>query len=142
MILLDKSSIKVIKDYAQLPEVTCYVSQLNQVFMNLLNNAIDALEKQAEPRLITISTSIFTKESPIPNSQFAVIRIADNGLGISKEGQQKIFDPFFTTKPVGSGTGLGLAMAHQIIVDKHKGQLLVNSELGQGAEFIIELPLR
>lgn len=137
-----RSEIKVIKNYAQLPEVTCYASQMNQVFMNLLNNAIDALENKAEPRLITISTSMLTKDSPSSNSPFAVIRIADNGPGISKELQQKIFEPFFTTKPVGSGTGLGLAIAQQIVVEKHQGYLRVNSELGQGTELIIELPFR
>jgi signal transduction histidine kinase len=82
------------------------------------------------------------KDSSLPNSQFVVIRIADNGPGISKDIQQKILEPFFTTKPLGSGTGLGLAMAQQIVVEKHQGHLFVNSELGQGTELIIELPLR
>lgn len=143
--------IQVIKDYSQLPLVTCYASQLNQVFMHLLSNAIDALESQPEPRMITISTSTLTKESPsplissrgteIPNSQFAVIRIADNGPGMSEEVRQQMFDPFFTTKPVGSGTGLGLAISHQIVVEKHKGQISCVSAPGQGTELIVEIPV-
>lgn len=137
-----RPEIKVIKDYANLPEVTCYASQMNQVFMNLLNNAIDALENQAEPRLITISTSMLTKDSPSTNSQVVVISIADNGPGISKEVQHKIFDPFFTTKPVGSGTGLGLAMAQQIVVEKHGGQISCISTPGQKTELIVEIPVR
>lgn len=137
-----RPEIKVVKEYTKLPEVTCYASQLNQVLMNLLNNAIDALENQAEQRLITISTSMLRKDYPILNSQFVVICIADNGPGVSKELQKKIFDPFFTTKPVGTATGLGLAIAQQIVVEKHQGHLRINSELGQGTEFIIELPFR
>jgi two-component system NtrC family sensor kinase len=137
-----RPEIKVIKNYAQLPEITCYASQMNQVFMNLLDNAIEALENKTEPRLITISTSMLMKDSPIPNSQFVVIRIADNGSGISKELQPKIFEPFFTTKPIGNGTGLGLAMAQQIVVKKHGGQISCLSTPGQNTEFIVEIPVR
>jgi len=137
-----RPEIKIIRNYAKLPEFTCYASQMNQVFMNLLNNAIDALENQAEPRLITISTSMLAKDYPSPNSQFVVISIADNGPGISKEVQHKIFDPFFTTKPVGSGTGLGLAMALQIVVEKHGGQISCISTPGQKTELIVEIPVR
>jgi len=137
-----RPEIKIIRNYAKLPEFTCYASQMNQVFMNLLNNAIDALENQAEPRLITISTSMLAKDYPSPNSQFVVISIADNGPGISKEVQHKIFDPFFTTKPVGSGTGLGLAMAQQIVVEKHGGQISCISTPGQKTELIVEIPVR
>lgn len=96
----------VIKNYAALPKIKCYASQLNQVFMSLLDNAIDALSNQPEPRWITINTSIITKDYPI-----IVIKIADNGVGMSEEVRQKMFDPFFTTKPVGKGTGLGLAIS-------------------------------
>ncbi len=164
------SAIEVIKDYAQLPLVTCYASQMNQVFMNLLNNAIDALETQPHPRMITIRTEVISKVIPsngepanypnvvnasrsltslssqleepkTQNSGSVIIRIADNGSGISEEVQQKIFDPFFTTKPVGSGTGLGLSISHQIVVEKHGGQLHCISTLGQGTEFIVEIPL-
>jgi signal transduction histidine kinase len=119
--------IQVIKDYGQLPIVTCYASQLNQVFMNLLSNAIDALENQPSPRVITIRTSAGTgdwqlgtgkknpnHQSPIINPQFFVIRIADNGSGMNEDVLQKIFDPFFTTKPVGSGTGLGYPLVTRL----------------------------
>jgi signal transduction histidine kinase len=137
----NRPEIKVIKHYSQLPLVSCYASQLNQVFMNLLDNAIDALENQASPRVITISTSILIKESPIPSSQFAVIRIADNGPGMSEQVRQQMFDPFFTTKPVGNGTGLGLAISHQIVVEKHLGQISCVSTPGQGTEVIVEIPV-
>jgi signal transduction histidine kinase len=137
----NRPAIQLIKNYSQLPLVACYASQLNQVFMNLLDNAINALESQPEPRIITISTSILTKEYPIPNSQFAVIRIADNGLGMSEDVRQQIFDPFFTTKPVGSGTGLGLSISHQIVVEKHLGYISCVSASGQGTEMIVEIPV-
>ena len=159
-----RSEIKVIKDYDQLPLVTCYASQLNQVFMNLLSNAIDALETQVSPRVITIRTSVKTEEwgmengdkkdkgecyqLPITNSQLAisnpqyiVIRIADNGSGMNEEVCQKMFDPFFTTKPVGKGTGLGLSISHQIVVETHKGQISCISDPGQGTELIVEIPV-
>ncbi|MBD0302595.1 MAG: HAMP domain-containing histidine kinase, partial [Tolypothrix sp. T3-bin4] len=139
--------IQVIKNYSQLPKVTCYASQLNQVFMNLLNNAIDALETQSSPRLITINTeTISKKEQATSNNQqatadFVAIQIADNGCGINKEVLHKIFDPFFTTKPVGSGRGLGLFISHQIVVQQHGGQLNCVSSPGEGTEFIVEIPL-
>jgi signal transduction histidine kinase len=144
----------VIKDYGQLPLVTCYASQLNQVFMNLLSNAIDALENQPSPRVITIRTSAVTgdwelgteknpnHQSPIPNPQSVVIRITDTGSGMSEAVRQKIFDPFFTTKPIGRGTGLGLSISYQIVVEKHKGQISCISAPGQGTELIVEIPLK
>ncbi|HAA31359.1 MAG TPA: hypothetical protein DCE56_31170 [Cyanobacteria bacterium UBA8553] len=141
--------IEVIKDYGQLPAVTCYAGQLNQVIMNLLNNAIDALENQPAPRVITIRTSVASchgsvvntnNQQPITNC--IVIRIADNGSGMNEEVRKKVFDPFFTTKPVGSGTGLGLSISYQIIVEKHKGYISCVSALGQGTEFIVEIPVR
>jgi signal transduction histidine kinase len=140
----------VIKDYSQLPQVACYPSQLNQVFMNLLSNAIDALENQPSPRVITIHTSIqnskFKIQNEIPHTpylmpQFVIIRIADNGPGMSEDVQKQIFDPFFTTKPVGSGTGLGLSISYQIVVEKHQGQLSCISTLGRGTEFVVEIPI-
>ena len=150
-----RPAIKVIKDYSQLPRVTCYASQLNQVFMNLLSNAIDAIETQSSPRVITIRTSLGTgdwglgtgnweeeSQSLIPNSQYVVIQIADNGSGISEEVLHKIFDPFFTTKPVGSGTGLGLSISHQIVVEKHAGQLSCVSAPGEGTKMIVKIPVR
>lgn len=139
--------IEVIKNYGLLPKVTCYASQLNQVFMNLLSNAIDALETQPSPRVITIRTSAGTGDWELgtgkknPNPQFVVIRITDNGSGISEEVLHKIFDPFFTTKPVGSGTGLGLSISYQIVVEKHRGKLCCISTPGQGTEFIVEIPV-
>jgi len=137
--------IQVTKDYGQLPKVTCYASQLNQVFMNLLSNAIDALEHQPEPRTLTISTSLSHCQSPVVSDKqqttnFVAIRIADNGSGMSEDVQKKIFDPFFTTKPVGSGTGLGLSISYQIIVEKHRGQISCISAPGQGTEIIVEIP--
>ncbi|MEG5126265.1 response regulator [Microcoleus sp. ARI1-B5] len=136
-----RHEIEVIKNYAQLPLVTCYASQLNEVFMNILINAIDALEPQPFP-VITISTSLIAKETAISQGEFAVIRIADNGPGMSAAVKKKIFDPFFTTKPVGSGTGLGLAICYEIVVEKHKGYINCMSVLGQGTEFIVEIPVK
>ncbi|HEY9596810.1 MAG TPA: ATP-binding protein, partial [Cyanophyceae cyanobacterium] len=133
--------IQLIKNYGHLPLVTCYASQLNQVFMNLLSNAIDALESQPPPRVITISTSVTSSESTSSTSRFISIRIADNGSGMSEEVQQKIFDPFFTTKGVGNGTGLGLSISYHIVVDKHKGKISCSSTPGQGTELIVEIPL-
>ena len=122
--------------------------------MNLLDNAIDALAPQPEPRVITIRTEMGSGEWRVGNGEESsptsysllrtpsvVIRIADNGLGMSEEVCQQIFDPFFTTKPVGSGTGLGLAISHQIVVEKHKGHISCISAPGQGTEFIVEIPL-
>ncbi|MEH1821250.1 MAG: AAA family ATPase [Nostoc sp.] len=147
--------IEVIKEYSKLPEVICYPGQLNQVFMNILSNAIDALEdspllvnnKEQITRDIDVSAvsdrvgkiHIFTE---LKDSNTAIIRIADNGSGMTKAVQQKIFDPFFTTKSIGSGTGLGLSISYQIIVDKHKGSLTCNSTLGKGTEFVIEIPMQ
>lgn len=207
----NRPEITVIKDYGQLPPVTCCASQLNQVFMNLLNNAIDALESKPVPRVITIRTELGSESglgtstpsalddtascfadtpdapdvanaplaltliptlAPTPNailrrtltrkalsseleeplktkssklipqnSRSIIIRIADNGHGMSEAVLHKIFDPFFTTKPVGSGTGLGLSISYQIVVEKHKGQLSCVSALGKGTELIVEIPL-
>jgi signal transduction histidine kinase len=150
----DRPEIKVIKDYGQLPPVTCYASQLNQVFMNLLNNAIDALETQPSPRKITISTSVASRhwsvvsgnDNQITNNKqqttnYVVIRIADNGCGMTEEVRKKIFDPFFTTKSVGRGTGMGLSISYQIVVETHKGHINCISAPGQGTEFIVEIPV-
>ncbi|MGE5657279.1 MAG: ATP-binding protein [Actinomycetota bacterium] len=136
-------SIKIIKEYGDISQVQCYPGQLNQVFMNLLSNAIDALEAEQEnkkfneslpPPTISIRTELI-------DNNCVQIRIADNGPGIPKEVGKRLFDPFFTTKPIGKGTGLGLAISHSIVVEKHGGKLLHNSAIGQGAEFIIEIPL-
>lgn len=139
-----RPEIKIIQEYGQLPPIDCYPGQLNQVFMNLLANAIDALEDsnkgrsyeeiQAHPNQIGISTTVV-------DSQSIEIRIRDNGVGMDETTQQKIFDHLFTTKEVGRGTGLGLEIARQIIVEKHGGSIKVRSMVGQGTEFTIVLPI-
>jgi signal transduction histidine kinase len=135
--------IEVIKDYGKLPLVQCYPGQLNQVFMNLLINAIDALEEESEKDInfvpqIRICTEV--RENPEKSHiNSIIIRIADNGAGIPETVKKRIFDPFYTTKPVGQGTGLGLSISYQIIVEKHKGKLECRSQLGEGTEFVIEL---
>jgi len=144
-----RPEIQVRKEYGQLPPVECYAGSLNQVFMNLLSNAIDVLETHSCPRIITIHTETSVERES--NSQdkkenispdYVVIRIADNGSGIPEEVKKHIFDPFFTTKPVGVGTGLGLSISHSIVVEKHSGQLTCISAPGQGAEFVIKLPIK
>ncbi|HEY9653181.1 MAG TPA: PAS domain S-box protein, partial [Coleofasciculaceae cyanobacterium] len=137
--------IRVIKEYAQLPPVECYPGPLNQVFMNLLSNAIDALETHPAPRLITIRSELVSCQHSGDGQktpEFVVIRIADNGPGIPEDIKNRIFDHFFTTKPVGVGTGLGLSISHSIVVEKHRGTLTCRSSPGRGAEFVIELPLK
>jgi two-component system, NtrC family, sensor kinase len=128
--------IIVIKEYGQLPQIECYSGQLNQVFMNLLTNAIDSVSTQflGEEPQIKIATKI------IDNNRIS-INILDNGLGISPEVQSQLFDPFFTTKPVGKGTGLGLFICHQIVVEQHGGNLYCCSTLGKGAEFVVQIPI-
>ncbi|MGK7899993.1 MAG: AAA family ATPase [Hormoscilla sp.] len=131
---LESANIHVILAYSQLPQVTCYASELNQVFLHILNNAIDVLLVEMESPQIIITTSV-------TGSDTVKISIADNGPGMSDEVRSRIFDPFFTTKPVGSGTGLGLAVSYQIVVEKHGGSLTCISALGKGTEFIIEIPM-
>ncbi len=128
--------ILVIKEYGNLPTIECYPGQLNQVFMNILSNALDAVEEEfvGERGQIHITTEVV-------DTNTVAIRIADNGRGIAEKTLEKVFDPFFTTKDVGKGTGLGLSISYQIIVDKHHGKLSCNSIPGQGAEFLIEIPI-
>ncbi|MDR9896579.1 AAA family ATPase [Aetokthonos hydrillicola Thurmond2011] len=133
--------IKVIKQYGNLPQVNCYPSQLNQVFMNVLSNAIDAVEEMEKNNHSLDYNPEISIRTEVVDSNTVTIKIGDNGPGISSQIQEKIFDPFFTTKPVGSGTGLGLSVSYQIIVEKHKGRFICSSVLGQGAEFIIEIPM-
>jgi two-component system NtrC family sensor kinase len=133
--------IQLRKEYGSLPLVECYPSQLNQVFMSLLSNAIDALETHSCPRFIAIRTEVKHEGEDIHPSH-VVIRIADNGCGIPEKVKQRIFDPFFTTKPIGIGTGLGLSISHSIIVEKHEGQLTCISTPGEGTEFVIKLPIQ
>jgi two-component system NtrC family sensor kinase len=138
----ERPTIKIVRDYGDLPLIECYASQLNQVFMNLLINAIDAIDeknakeiKSENPAEILISTDVNWDE------EIVIVRIRDNGIGIPEGLTDKIFDPFITTKPVGKGTGLGLSIGYQIVVDKHGGQLSYTSEPGQGTEFAIALPI-
>jgi signal transduction histidine kinase len=128
--------IAVMQKYGQLPLVNCYASALNQVFMNIINNAIDALESSDINRTPTIIIQTELREQ-----KNVVISIADNGIGMSQCLQNKIFNPFFTTKSVGSGTGLGLSTSYSIVVEKHGGQLSCTSAPGEGTEFIIEIPV-
>ncbi|MDZ8241566.1 MAG: ATP-binding protein [Nostoc sp. ChiQUE01a] len=140
---LDHPGVKIVKNYGNLPLIDCYPGQLNQVFMNIISNAIDALdhhnskrgiaEIHAHPNIITISTEVIGTN--------CAIRIADNGSGMTETVKERLFDPFFTTKPVGKGTGLGLSISYQIIVEKHGGTLRCISEPGEGTEFRIEIPL-
>ena len=140
-------TIEIIKDYGSLPLVECYPSQLNQVFMNLLCNAIDALESSClanEPMnagMNNPNTPTIRIHTGQLDGDRVFIKIADNGPGITQEVQAKLFDAFFTTKPVGKGTGLGLSISYQIIVEKHGGKLLCESAPGKGATFLIELPI-
>ncbi|MBO3459600.1 trifunctional serine/threonine-protein kinase/ATP-binding protein/sensor histidine kinase [Aetokthonos hydrillicola Thurmond2011] len=139
-----RPTIEVNTNYGDLPEIECFSGQLNQVFMNILANAIDALEEsnigrsleeiKANPNKITITTSVMDNQ--------VKIAIADNGIGMNEQVKQKIFDHLFTTKLVGKGTGLGLAIARQIVVEKHHGTMTVNSTLGKGTEFVISLPFQ
>jgi len=130
-----KYEIEVIKQYGDLPLVECYPAQLNQVFMNILQNAVDALHTL--PKEVKKQITISTEKTALNQ---IIVRIKDNGSGIQREIQNKIFDPFFTTKEVGKGTGLGLSICYQI-VEKHHGKMEVNSQLGQGTEFVIYLPI-
>jgi signal transduction histidine kinase len=139
-----RPAITVIQEYGKLPEIECFPGQLNQVFMNILANAIDVFDEMAQtqsfaelkanPQQITIHTEILSNQ--------VVIGIRDNGTGMTEDVKAKIFDYLFTTKDVGKGTGLGLAIAHQIIVEKHGGAIAVNSTLGEGTEFTIQLPVK
>ncbi|MEG4571437.1 AAA family ATPase [Microcoleus sp. N3A4] len=140
----ERPAIEVVKDYGNLPAISCFPGQINQVFMNILANAIDALDEsnigrnfadvKANPNRITITTSV--------EYNAVKITIADNGKGMNEEVKEKIFDHLFTTKRVGKGTGLGLAIARQIVVEKHSGILDVSSALGEGTEFAIALPIK
>lgn len=132
--------IQVIKAYSDLPRVECYANQINQALMNLISNAIDALLDRSQRELSSWTPTIEI-HTEVTHPDRVAIRIKDNGIGMSQAVIKKIFDPFFTTKPVGSGTGLGLSIAYQIVVEKHHGQLSCESMPGQGAAFVLELPI-
>ncbi len=141
----NRPEIQVRKDYGKIPAVKCYLGQLNQVFMNILANAIDACEEsnegrtfaeiQLEPNIITIKTEV------TQDNQSVLIKIKDNGTGMSEDVKVRIFDQLFTTKAVGEGTGLGLSISRQIVVEAHGGSLSCNSRLGEGTEFAIAIPI-
>ncbi|MBW4511875.1 MAG: sensor histidine kinase [Scytonematopsis contorta HA4267-MV1] len=137
--------IQIIRDYGNLPLVYCSPGQLNQVFINIIVNAIDALEEknkqqidnnnqESEPSQIHIQTEVI-------NNEWALVRIADNALGMNEKVRSQLFDPFFTTKDIGKGTGLGLSITYQIIVELHSGKLECVSTLGTGTEFVIQIPI-
>ena len=138
-----RPAIEVVQAYGDLPEVQCFPGQVNQVFMNLIANAIDALDEANEgrsyadiethPNRITIQT--------LQEEDRAIVRIRDNGVGMDETAIARIFEPSFTTKAVGKGTGLGLAIARQIVEEKHSGTLTCISETGKGTEFAIGLPI-
>ena len=146
----DHLVIDVVKGYRQLPLVDCFPGQLNQVFMSVLNNAIDAIEElsanqtdqeiENNPGRITIHTAVV--DAAIGEAQWVEIAIADNGIGIPESIQPQIFNPFFTTKPVGQATGMGLSISYQIITQNHKGRLTCCSTPGIGTKMVIQIPLR
>jgi signal transduction histidine kinase len=156
----DRPAIHINRHYTDLPMVECFAGQLNQVFMNILSNAIDALEEDIKCRICKAQHSkdhLPSTDSKCPSYYFnptisirteliqgdrICISIADNGPGIPKDVQARLFDPFFTTKEVGKGTGLGLSISYTIITERHGGALRCVSEPGQGAEFQIEIPVR
>ena len=161
----NRPAIDILREYGNLPPIECYPGQFNQVIMNILSNAIDALEEatanrdyqdlQVHRQWIRIRTRIQEIELPSTNStgsslsdgksstrsKWLVVGIADNGPGIPPDIQRRIFDPFFTTKPIGKGTGMGMSISYQIVVEKHQGKLECFSQVGEGTEFLIQIPL-
>ncbi|MEA5513005.1 PAS domain-containing protein [Nodularia sp. UHCC 0506] len=153
----ERPGIEFIKEFGELPLIECYPGELNQVFMNIFNNAIDALEERMKedcsliPQIyirtevvsshlsLVTSNQSNTTNSKLAKKQKVIIHIYDNGKGILPHIQRRIFEPFFTTKPRNKSKGLGLAISKQIIVEKHHGKLRCNSQLGQGTEFVIEM---
>jgi signal transduction histidine kinase len=142
-------AIQIIKNYGDIPKVECYLGQLNQVFMNIFANAIDSfddinegrkyLEIELNPNIITIETEIILDQEQ--NKIGIIIKIQDNGCGMTEDIKNRIFDNLYTTKNIGQGTGLGLSISRQIIEEKHEGTIKVKSELSKGSEFIISLPI-
>ena len=128
----------MIRDYNALPLVECYAGQLNQVFMNLMSNAIDALE---DHMYATGDRGVITLETRSLSPQTVRISVSDNGPGIPVETQKRLFEPFFTTKPLGKGTGLGLSISYQVVQEVHRGTLECFSKVGKGTEFRITLPV-
>ena len=126
-----KNRIDIVKEYGKIPEIECYPGQINQVIMNILNNAIQAIEDKGKVKIVT----------RLIDEKKLAIEVSDNGIGIPKNEIQQIFDPFFTTKDIGKGTGLGLSISYGIIKD-HNGEILVESSEGKGSTFTIVLPIK
>jgi len=141
-----RPEICILKEYGELPQVECYPGQLNQVLMSLLVNAIDAIDEDwRERERLLQDSNIQSPTIQIQTQSFqqeVVIHISDNGKGIPETVQKKLFDPFFTTKPIGTGTGMGLAISYQIVVEKHQGKLWCCSQPGQGAKFVVQIPIQ
>lgn len=137
----ERPQIELLKEYGNLPLVHCYPGLLNQVFMNILANAIDALSDAVSQGMLTEQPRIKIV-TEVGDSEQVIIRIQDNGIGMTEAVRSQLFESFFTTKPVGKGTGLGLSISHQVVVDKHGGTLTCTSELGKGTEFAIAIPLK
>jgi predicted ATPase/signal transduction histidine kinase len=138
-------AIEIIKDYGELPTIECYAGQLNQVFMNILSNAIDAIEEQSTQRnfveIAAYPPQIIIRTSMIDSNWIEIV-IKDNGIGMSDGIQQQMFNPFFTTKSVGKGTGMGMSISYQIIMERHRGKLNCVSIPNQGSEFVLQIPIR
>ena len=138
-----RPAVDVIKDYGELSSIECFAGQLNQVFMNLLANAIDAFEEQHEMLISDSEENIHRQiriRTAMTSNNYVLIQIGDNAGGMPEKVRSRIFDPFYTTKPVGKGTGLGLAISYQIVTDLHRGHLTCRSVPGKGTDFFIEIP--
>nr|WP_290223712.1 ATP-binding protein [Trichocoleus desertorum] len=141
----DRPEVALIKEYGSLPLAECYAGQLNQVFMNILSNALDALEErenQSHAATLQQSPSTIWITTQQQGRDRITVCIADNGIGMSPEVRQRVFDPFFTTKSVGKGTGMGMSISFQIVTEKHQGQIWCESQLDQGTKFWIEIPIK
>ncbi len=139
------AGIEIVKEYGDIPLVECYAGQLNQVFMNLISNAIDALDSYNSQRTledIEANPSQIVIRTELRNLDRITVQIADNGPGMTEVVKQRLFDPFFTTKAAGKGTGLGLAISAQIVIEKYNGAIWCISEPGKGAEFWVEIPIK
>jgi signal transduction histidine kinase len=140
----ERPAIEIVKEYGNLPLIVCYSGEISQVFMNLIANAIDAIEdtqKNQDYYTISQNPGVIRIKTEVIGEQ-VICRIADNGEGISEAVKSKIFDAFYTTKPIGKGTGLGLSIAYQIIAVNHNGKISCHSQPGAGLEFVIELPIQ
>ena len=132
------TGIILLEEQTELPRITCHISQVNQVFLNILNNAIDAIEGIPGDGKITIHSQLL---EPLHKEPFVRVSISDNGAGMTAEVHQHLYEPFYTTKIRGHGTGLGLSISRQIVVDSHHGSLRCFSQPGAGARFVVDLPI-